>query len=312
MDIKQLQYFVTSVDCGSFKKAADLLYTSQPHISKCIKSLEEELQLELLLRKARGVELTEAGKSVYYTARQMLQSAEQLTSLKQMQNRNTLRIGSQTSDYLIHALTEYIEKEVPEDTVIRFTEGDLPDLLAELNHRHIDLAFLSVNQAMMTAFRQKLESRHLTFYPLFQKQLHLLAGPANPCFNHTSVSEKDLRSLRFIQFEEDTDFFRKDSSVPLLGSDLMSQLDFQISTNSRQLIINLLLNTDYCLLDSSIEPKLFGESRIHSIPVDSRKTAYTFGYIRNAREALSPAAQDVLQYLQRISCWDPAGEKASE
>jgi len=65
MDLKQLQYFVASVDSGSFKKAAEVLYTSQPHISKTIKSLETELQVELLERKARGVEATEAGKRGY-------------------------------------------------------------------------------------------------------------------------------------------------------------------------------------------------------------------------------------------------------
>ena len=64
MDLKQLQYFVVSVDSGSFKKTAELLYTSQPHVSKIIKSLETELQTELLVRKARGVEMTEAGRKV--------------------------------------------------------------------------------------------------------------------------------------------------------------------------------------------------------------------------------------------------------
>ncbi len=62
MDLKQLQYFVVSVDCGSFKKAAEVLYTSQPHISKTVRNLEEELQAELLKRKARGVEVTDMGK----------------------------------------------------------------------------------------------------------------------------------------------------------------------------------------------------------------------------------------------------------
>lgn len=300
MDIKQLQYFVTSTDCGSFKKAADLLYTSQPHISKCIKSLEDELQVELLRRKARGVELTEAGKTVYYTARQMLKDAEKITSIQHVQNTKSLRIGCQTSDFLIHSITDYIQSQVLDDMTIRYTEGDLPDLMTELNHRHIDLAFVSVNHAMLTAFNQKLESRHLTFYPLFQNKTYLLAGPSNPYFNNSSVSEKDLKSLRFIQFEEDSDFYRKDSSVPLMANDPFGQLDYPLCTNSRQLIINLLLNTDYCLLSGSIDPKLFGESRIHTIPVESNKTKYTFGYIQNSRESLSQPAQDLLQHLKQM------------
>ncbi len=300
MDIKQLQYFVTSTDCGSFKKAADLLYTSQPHISKCIKSLEDELQIELLRRKARGVELTEAGKAVYYTARRMLEDAEKITSIQHTQNKKVLRIGSQTSDFLIHTVTDYIQSHPLEGMTIRYTEKELTDLMTELNHRHLDLAFVSVNHAMLTAFNQKLESRHLSFYPLCQNKLHLLVGPSNPFFNSSSIQEKELKSLRYIQFEEDSDFFRRDSSVPLMANDPFGQLEYPLCTNSRQLIINMLLNTDYGLLDSSIEPEFFGESRIHCIPVESRKTKYTFGYIQNSRESLSQPAQELLQHLKQM------------
>ena len=41
MDVKQLQYFVVSVDMGSFHSAAEALITTQPNVSKIVKSLEE-------------------------------------------------------------------------------------------------------------------------------------------------------------------------------------------------------------------------------------------------------------------------------
>ena len=72
MDIKQLQYLVVSIDNGSFKKASELLYTTQPHISKTIKSLEVELGMQLLKRNARGVEATEEGRKVYEYACRIL------------------------------------------------------------------------------------------------------------------------------------------------------------------------------------------------------------------------------------------------
>lgn len=81
MDLKQLQYFVTSVDCGSFKGASQMLYTSQPHISKTVKSLESELQIQLLRRKARGVEVTEEGKKVYQYARRILEESRELLKI---------------------------------------------------------------------------------------------------------------------------------------------------------------------------------------------------------------------------------------
>ena len=77
MDIKQLQYLVVSIDNGSFKKASELLYTTQPHISKTIKSLEVELGMQLLKRNARGVEATEEGRKVYeYACRILVDSGK--------------------------------------------------------------------------------------------------------------------------------------------------------------------------------------------------------------------------------------------
>ncbi|MDO4617415.1 MAG: LysR family transcriptional regulator [Lachnospiraceae bacterium] len=304
MDIKQLQYFVTSTDCGSFKKAADLLYTSQPHISKCIKALEEELQVELLRRKARGVELTEAGKEVYSTARRMLKDAEALSALSQSTSRKKLQIGCLANDHLIHVITGYIQNYAPEDTVITYTEGTLQELMNQLNHHHIDIGFVSVNQAMLPAFQQKLESKHLSFYPLQQRQMHLLAGPSSSCYNNTSVSEKELKELRMIRFHGDADFFSQESYIPAAGDTPFRQLDYSLHTNSRQLLVNLLQNTDYCLLDSSIEPGLFGEGRIHTIPVEGKKIFSSFGYIRSSRESLSRSAEELLQYIRQSDLTD--------
>ncbi len=85
-----------------------------------------------------------------------------------------------------------------------------------------------------------------------------------------------------------------------MTQDPFGQLDYSLCTNSRQLIINLLLNTDYSLLSCNIDPKLFGESRIHSIPVESNKMKYTFGYIQNSREALSQPAQELLRHIKQL------------
>lgn len=82
MDLKQLQYFVVSVDCGSFRKAAEVLYTSQPHIGKTIKALESELQMNLLERHARGVAVTEDGKKVYEYACRILAETEKIRNLR--------------------------------------------------------------------------------------------------------------------------------------------------------------------------------------------------------------------------------------
>jgi len=62
MDIKQIEYFVSIVETGSFGSAAEELYISQPSLSKQIIALEKELEVKLFDRSKRKIVLTDAGR----------------------------------------------------------------------------------------------------------------------------------------------------------------------------------------------------------------------------------------------------------
>ncbi|GEK33006.1 LysR family transcriptional regulator [Kurthia sibirica] len=65
MDIKQLKYFITVADAGSFSKAALLLHISQPSLSNAIANLEKSIGSSLLERSTRHVRLTDTGMLLY-------------------------------------------------------------------------------------------------------------------------------------------------------------------------------------------------------------------------------------------------------
>lgn len=50
MELQQLQYFVTTVQAGSVTKAAEILYISQPALSRTLRRLEKELGFSLFER----------------------------------------------------------------------------------------------------------------------------------------------------------------------------------------------------------------------------------------------------------------------
>lgn len=62
MEIRQLEYFVTSVEEKGFLKASEKLFTTQPNISKSIAKLEKEVGTPLLIRTGKGVRLTKDGE----------------------------------------------------------------------------------------------------------------------------------------------------------------------------------------------------------------------------------------------------------
>ena len=64
MELKQLEYFIVVCEQGSFNRAAECLYTSQPNVSKVILSLERELGRPLFERSPRGLRITPYGRTV--------------------------------------------------------------------------------------------------------------------------------------------------------------------------------------------------------------------------------------------------------
>lgn len=73
---KQLRYFVDIVDAGSFSLAAERLYIAQSALSRQVKEMETQLQVPLLERGTRQLEMTPAGRSLYADARQILRALD--------------------------------------------------------------------------------------------------------------------------------------------------------------------------------------------------------------------------------------------
>jgi DNA-binding transcriptional LysR family regulator len=62
MTINQLEYFLTLARTLNYTKASKLLHLTQPHLSKTIVALEQEIGVQLLIRSKRDVRLTQAGE----------------------------------------------------------------------------------------------------------------------------------------------------------------------------------------------------------------------------------------------------------
>jgi LysR family hca operon transcriptional activator len=80
MELRHLRYFVAVAEAGNLTVAAEQkLHTSQPSLSRQIRDLERELGAQLLTRRARGIELTPAGRAFLDHARSVLSQVEAAT-----------------------------------------------------------------------------------------------------------------------------------------------------------------------------------------------------------------------------------------
>lgn len=96
MNLRQIRYFVTVAQEKNFTRAAEILYISQPPLSRQIQLLEKSLEVRLFVRSSRPLRLTEAGKVFYEQAVQLLSRVEQMKRATQQVGKNerhSLSIG---------------------------------------------------------------------------------------------------------------------------------------------------------------------------------------------------------------------------
>jgi len=76
MDLRAMRYFIAIVDQGSLTRAAEVVCVAQPALSQQLAALEKELGVPLVHRGAKGVKPTEAGRTLYRHARNILRQVE--------------------------------------------------------------------------------------------------------------------------------------------------------------------------------------------------------------------------------------------
>ena len=78
MDISALQAFIAVAEAGSFSRAAERIFLTQPAISKRIAALEQEIGARLFDRVGRKIHLTQAGEALLSRARAVLAELEDI------------------------------------------------------------------------------------------------------------------------------------------------------------------------------------------------------------------------------------------
>lgn len=109
MDLRRLEVFTKVAELGSFSRAAEALFLTQPTVSEHVRALEEEVGVPLLDRLGRGATPTPAGELLLGYARRILRlTGEARQAIDQFQGRlsGQLIVGGSTipGEYILPAL----------------------------------------------------------------------------------------------------------------------------------------------------------------------------------------------------------------
>jgi len=115
MELKQLESYVAVIKHGSFTKAAEVLYVSQPTISTHINALERDLDTPLIIRTTKQIKITPKGQELYNCALSILELRDNLLDKWVQESSNEVIISSSTipTTYLLPQILSGFYKKYP-------------------------------------------------------------------------------------------------------------------------------------------------------------------------------------------------------
>lgn len=193
MNIENIEAFVYINHYGSFNKAAEVLYISQPTVTARIQSLERELDCRVFDRLGKQIHLTDKGKQFLPYAQQILQVYQ--NGKHQLQSKGhipvELRIGStvSVSNYLMPHLLLHLKRRYPH-IKIKLTTASTDVLISKLQSKELDLAFI-----------RKVVNPAIQAFPFCEDPISLYVHKGHRLVKGGRASIQDIRQETLVFFE---------------------------------------------------------------------------------------------------------------
>ena len=193
MELRHLRYFVAVAETGSLTVAAgQKLHTSQPSLSRQIRDLEDEVGTPLLTRRARGIELTPAGRAFLDHARSVLSQVEAASEAAR-------RVAHPAKPcFTMGFLTGHELTWMPE--ALRILHNELPNVDVTISSQYSPLLADSLSKGTIDAaiLRRERGAPDLAFRLLIKEPLMVVLPSNHRLAALKSIAPSDLADEPFV------------------------------------------------------------------------------------------------------------------
>lgn len=295
MRIQQLQYLEKIVESGSINEAAKALFLSQPSLSNAIKELEQEMDLQLLVRQKSGVSLTNEGREFMIYARQIL---DQVKLMEAKYKQHTVRkqafsVSAQHYAFVVHAFVDLIKQVDAEEYQFTLRETETQNILEDVMSFKSSLGILYLNKFNRQVLTKLFKEKKLKFTPLFKAKPHVFVCRENPLAQKSSVKLRDLEDYPYLSYEQgqENSFYFAEEILSTLNRKM------HIKVSDRATIFNLMVGLNGYTISSGIISSELNDDKIIAIPLEV-DDMMTLGYLMPQQVEPSPITRQYLDLLR--------------
>lgn len=295
MKLGQLNHFLVVVERGSLGRAARHMNISEPALSKSIRNLERELDVQLLDRGPRGMTPTVFGEALAARAR-LIRSESNLirrefAELKGV-SRGIVRIGARPSfgaAYLPTAVARFHHKWPGIRAVVR--EGMMNNMVSELIHGELDVIVVTLADTP--------PDDDLVQEDLMENPVGIVARHDHPLATRKALAAKDLGGFPWVRLLGSDPVHNRFQA--LLASNGLQDIDIVVESESVRFLMSYICKTDALgfFPENMIEEMPSGE-RLAILDAPGMAWRRQLGFLRRRHTSPTPAARALIEEIKTV------------
>ena len=293
--LDQLRILKAIAQEGSFKRAADSLYVSQPAVSLQVQNLERQLDVPLFDRGGRRAQLTEAGHLLLSYGDTILSLCQETCrAIEDLQNLQggTLIVGASqtTGTYLLPKMIGLFRQKYPE-VAVQLHVHSTRRTAWSVSNGQVDLAI--IGGEIPTELAESLET-----VPYAEDELALILPTSHPFAKLETIQKEDLYKLQFIALDSQSTI-RKVIDQVLARCDIDTRrFKFEMELNSIEAIKNAVQSgLGAAFVSTSAIAKELQMGVLHRTPIEGVVVKRTLWLICNPNRYRSKAAEAFSQEI---------------
>ena len=300
LTIQQLRYAVGIANTGSFNKAAEALFISQPSLTMAVQDLEKQIGITIFNRSNRGVTLTPEGEEFIARANELLNHFKSVVARydEESQKKKRFAVSTQHYSFAVKSFTNMVKKFNIDDYDFALRETKTKEVIDDVTSLRSEIGIIYLSDFNRKYLTYILKEHDLVFQKLVVCNAYAYMWKNNPLASKPYVTLEDLSQYPCLSFEQG------ESGNYYFAEEILSTNEYHrtIKANDRATMLNFMVDLNgYTLCSGIISEEINGSDYV-AVPFKDEKgesdRQMEIGYITKKNFMLSTICRIYIREME--------------
>ena len=261
LTFQQLRYAVGIANIGSFSKAAESMFISQPSLTAAVHDLEREIGITVFNRTNRGVTLTPEGEEFIARANELLNHFKSVVKRygKEEQKKKRFAVSTQHYSFAVKSFMNMVKKFNIDDYDFALRETKTKEVIDDVTSLRSEIGIIYLSDFNRKYISYLLKEHDLVFQRLVVCNAYAYMWKNNPLASKPYVTLEDLSQYPCLSFEQG------ESGNYYFAEEILSTNEYHrtIKANDRATMLNFMVGLNgYTLCSGIISEEINGSDYV--------------------------------------------------